>query len=266
MILWSRSGPRRSAEANAGPIAEREQRFPWQGDGRRGDSGLTTLEWLLIVAAVAGLAALAVVLVQNVVGDTSEQISGNSARATAAKVAAAEINDKARAADLSEADAAETINAKYSKECRQLSILYADSGITSDYEDGTATGTDWNTEPECTVSASAGTAAPPPPAPPPPPPPPDTPGAPTGVRYDAASGTLFWTAPTTGGPVYKFSITCSGHACPLGNPWLQIPSDDTEKDVGTPSSALTGQTALFTIIGVTNDGRPGTSATVTYTV
>ena len=31
---------------------------------RRDDSGLTTLEWLLIVAAVAGLAALAVVLVQ----------------------------------------------------------------------------------------------------------------------------------------------------------------------------------------------------------
>ena len=34
---------------------------------RRDHSGLTTLEWLLIVAAVAGLAALAVVLVQNVV-------------------------------------------------------------------------------------------------------------------------------------------------------------------------------------------------------
>ena len=47
---------------------------------RRDDSGLTTLEWLLIVAAVAGLAALAVVLVQNVVSDTSEQIAGSSAR------------------------------------------------------------------------------------------------------------------------------------------------------------------------------------------
>ena len=56
---------------------------------RRDDSGLTTLEWLLIVAAVAGLAALAVVLVQNVVSDTSEQIAGSSARKTAAQVAAA---------------------------------------------------------------------------------------------------------------------------------------------------------------------------------
>ena len=55
---------------------------------RRDDSGLTTLEWLLIVAAVAGLAALAVVLVQRVVGDTSEQIAGSSARKTAAQVAA----------------------------------------------------------------------------------------------------------------------------------------------------------------------------------
>ena len=104
MIWWSRSGPRRSAEANAGPIAEREPQFPRQGDGR-------------------------------VVGDTSEQISGNSARATAAKVAGAEINDKARAegtsTDLSEPGAAAAINAKYSKECRQLSILYADSGITT---------------------------------------------------------------------------------------------------------------------------------------
>ena len=62
---------------------------------REDESGLTTLEWLLIVAAVAGLAALAVVLVQNVVGDTAEQISGSSARKTAALIAAEEIVNKA---------------------------------------------------------------------------------------------------------------------------------------------------------------------------
>ena len=38
----------------------------------RGERGLTTLEWLLIVAAIAGLAALAVVLVQTVVNETAE--------------------------------------------------------------------------------------------------------------------------------------------------------------------------------------------------
>ena len=63
---------------------------------RRDDSGLTTLEWLLIVAAVAGLAALAVVLVQNVVSDTSEQIAGNSARMTSARVQADDINQQFR--------------------------------------------------------------------------------------------------------------------------------------------------------------------------
>ena len=65
---------------------------PVSSNRRRNNRGLTTLEWLLIVAAVAGLAALAVVLVQNVVDDTAEQISGSSARLTAAKVAAAEIS------------------------------------------------------------------------------------------------------------------------------------------------------------------------------
>ena len=57
---------------------------------RRDDSGLTTLEWLLIVAAVAGMAALAVVLVTRVVSDTSDQIAGQSARKTAAELAAQE--------------------------------------------------------------------------------------------------------------------------------------------------------------------------------
>ena len=60
------------------------------------ESGITTLEWLLIVAAVAGLAALAVVLVQNVVSETSEQIAGSSARKTAASVAAAGIQQEAK--------------------------------------------------------------------------------------------------------------------------------------------------------------------------
>ena len=81
---------------------------------RRNSRGLTTLEWLLIVAAVAGLAALAVVLVQNVVDDTAEQISGSSARLTAARVAAAEVNE--------EPDAGE----KQAK-CLRLRITYGDA-------------------------------------------------------------------------------------------------------------------------------------------
>ena len=87
---------------------------------KRNDRGLTTLEWLLIVAAVAGLAALAVVLVQNVVDDTAEQISGSSARLTAASVASAEITADAATAS---ADDHTELKAK----CDRLEITYGDA-------------------------------------------------------------------------------------------------------------------------------------------
>ena len=99
---------------------------------RRDDSGLTTLEWLLIVAAVAGLAALAVVLVQRVVSDTAEQISGSSARKIAARVAAQEVTDEARAEDAtSDNDAnddmsAVSLNAEYKSDCKLIGITYGD--------------------------------------------------------------------------------------------------------------------------------------------
>ncbi len=97
---------------------------------RRDDSGLTTLEWLLIVAAVAGMAALAVVLVTNVVDDTSEQISGSSARLTAARVAGARITEEAQR----DVPATAALNAAgftaaqtdYQDECNRLEIIYSD--------------------------------------------------------------------------------------------------------------------------------------------
>lgn len=97
---------------------------------RRDDSGLTTLEWLLIVAAVAGLAALAVVLVTNVVGDTSEQISGQSARATAVKVAAKTIGDQHVAGQLTDDEARDR--------CQRLPIVYSDlDGLGATWVPGT---------------------------------------------------------------------------------------------------------------------------------
>lgn len=84
--------------------------------GLRPEKGLTTLEWLLIVAAVAGLAALAVVLVQNVVDDTAEEISGNNARVTAARVAAEAINNDGTDTDAEKRSA-----------CNRLSITYSDA-------------------------------------------------------------------------------------------------------------------------------------------
>ena len=91
---------------------------------RRDDSGLTTLEWLLIVAAVAGLAALAVVLVQNVVSDTAEQIGSNSARMTSAELTAVDITSDARAfvpaANVSALDA----NKPFKDRCERMNIAY----------------------------------------------------------------------------------------------------------------------------------------------
>jgi hypothetical protein len=83
------------------------------------------------VAAVAGLAALAVVLVTNVVDDTSEQISGSSARHTAAMVAAQTIVDDARSTEQpakirSWADWEQFYNSR----CERLSITYGDAGVT----------------------------------------------------------------------------------------------------------------------------------------
>ena len=99
---------------------------------RRDDRGLTTLEWLLIVAAVAGLAALAVVLVQNVVGDTSEQIAGSSARKTAAQIAGSEIMLDAERALQNQPDQADTADewaSFYRGKCDRLKITYGDADI-----------------------------------------------------------------------------------------------------------------------------------------
>ena len=93
---------------------------------RRGEDGLTTLEWLLIVAAVAGLAALAVVLVTNVVDQTAEQIGGSSARKTVAQVAAAQVTQNAYDDAPDDADAWTSTSADYKKKCDRLKITYGD--------------------------------------------------------------------------------------------------------------------------------------------
>ena len=102
---------------------------------RRGEDGLTTLEWLLIVAAVAGLAALAVVLVTNVVDQTAEQIGGSSARKTAAEVAALSVSqDAVEDPPASFAATATGVHisqwnkkmSDYEEKCNRLKITYGD--------------------------------------------------------------------------------------------------------------------------------------------
>ena len=113
----------------------------------RTEAGLTTLEWLLIVAAVAGLAALAVVLVQNVVDETAEEIAGNSARETAARVAASRIETDvaAEAIDKAELDSGTDykipstvsgpINSDAKSKCNRLAITYSDIGVEATWTD-----------------------------------------------------------------------------------------------------------------------------------
>ena len=91
---------------------------------RRDDSGLTTLEWLLIVAAVAGLAALAVVLVQNVVSDTAEQIGSNSARMTSAELTAVDITSDARAFKPPAGMTTLVANKPFKDKCERMNIAY----------------------------------------------------------------------------------------------------------------------------------------------
>ena len=97
--------------------------------GGRGEAGLTTLEWLLVVAAVAGLAALAVVVVQNLVGDTAERVTTHSARQTAADLATTELTERWAAEMPRDQDEADRINRRYEAYCRQLGIIYADVGL-----------------------------------------------------------------------------------------------------------------------------------------
>lgn len=90
---------------------------------RRGDCGLTTLEWLLITAAVAALAALAVMLVSDLVGDTAEQISESEAR-FAADYAAYIVEDDARAASARDFATWADWESHFSRECSFIAVLY----------------------------------------------------------------------------------------------------------------------------------------------
>ena len=84
---------------------------------------------------------LAVVLVQNVVSETSEQIAGSSARKTAAKVAASTLVEDAKAATVTDfkptggtpavtdAEAYVAWDNYYTEKCNRIKIIYNDAGV-----------------------------------------------------------------------------------------------------------------------------------------
>ena len=116
-----------SAGAGPGPTVGRRR------PKCRDDSGLTTLEWLLIVAAVAGLAALAVVLVQSVVDDTAEEVGGSNARLTAARIATGYIDDLAlKETDVLTKAAYTRQNLRFARKCAGVDVMYYDvKGLSS---------------------------------------------------------------------------------------------------------------------------------------
>ena len=107
-----------------------------RGCGRGGEA-LTTLEWLLVVAAVAGLAALAVVLVSNVVDDTAERLAEVDNRQVAYDLATTQLAERWTAETPTSSEEARRINREYTQDCHQLGILYADVDHTIFVKPGT---------------------------------------------------------------------------------------------------------------------------------
>ena len=104
-----------------------------QPEGRsrlRGDHGLTTLEWLLITAAVAGLAALAVVLVQVYVEDTGDRIANPDPRVTSAIHSAFAVETDATAASADDFDLWADWESHFRERCSLIAVLYADAEVT----------------------------------------------------------------------------------------------------------------------------------------
>ena len=94
---------------------------------RRDDRGMATLEWLLIVAAVAGLAALAVVLVQDYVEDTGDRMSNPDPRIVSARTMALTVEQGATTAVDGDFDTWGQWEAHFTNKCAQIGILYGDA-------------------------------------------------------------------------------------------------------------------------------------------
>ena len=101
---------------------------------------MTTLEWLLVVAAVAGLSALAVLLIQNVAGETAEQMAARDARQTAADLAVTSLAERWQAEVPTSQSEADELNSRYRGKCLQLGVIYSDISLTAEAIDGTFTG------------------------------------------------------------------------------------------------------------------------------
>ncbi len=94
---------------------------------RRSSSGLSTLGWLLLTAAVAAFTASAVVAVGSVVRDVGVDAGSFSARFRAARIHADSLTREWRAHHPTSQFEADSLNRRYGERCARLGITYADT-------------------------------------------------------------------------------------------------------------------------------------------
>ena len=124
------------------------------GRAERDEAGLTTLEWLLIVGAVAGLAALAVVLVYSTVEETGDRFAAPIPRLTVAQVQAAEVVNEAKSAAVGDFDTWDDWEQYFRSKCARIGITIGDDriAVTDNEFHGATGGTVFDST---TVSAAA---------------------------------------------------------------------------------------------------------------
>ncbi|MDE0319283.1 MAG: hypothetical protein OXI97_05325 [Acidimicrobiaceae bacterium] len=91
----------------------------------RGEEGLTTLEWLLIVAAVAGLAVVAVVIVTRVVNQTADQLASANPTVAAAQESARSLVEQAPSTQPNPMTRA-SLDA-FAAQCRRLRVSFGNA-------------------------------------------------------------------------------------------------------------------------------------------
>ena len=101
---------------------------------------------------MAGLAALAVVLVTAAVEDTAEQVSSSEARLAAAALTAFDVEDDAKAAAASDFDSWDDWETHFTRECSLIAVLYTEVEVVNSDFNRADGGTDFD-------AAAAGYAA-----------------------------------------------------------------------------------------------------------
>ena len=106
----------------------------------RDESGLITLEWLLIVAAALMLSASIAFVVQDYVGSAAQNAGSDAHLPAAAAAAASRITADARGALPSAADpiAVAALNETFGTKCDRLEIAYFDFAVSTSWTDADA--------------------------------------------------------------------------------------------------------------------------------